>query len=397
MVRQIVWCVVLTGLVVAGCEQRTEKSGPKPGPAGPSPAADAVTEGTPATSPQTGASDAATKADPANSDQPAHEPTKTSAVPPKETAKESPAEPAQPKLDPDQLTKVKALVKEMASEASLERRHAMEELDALGPTALDPYLLAMLQTGTDLEKRGTVAYLIGRVTLENQAQVAALIGFLGATDETLRHNAFQALERVGEQQLLNALPQLIAQAKNGSEDKAYRVRAMRAVAKLGEAARGSTPEILQIAGDASVPELQRAAIDAVAKVAAADEAEKFYVQLLQTSQEVDLRRLAASRLLQTANSEVAVNGLISAFKDSSADVRNEAAKTLVAIGRPAVPFMIKGLEDPDPRVRRCVVQTLGVLTNLANDAVPALKERLKDSDPQVRALAGAALKRIQGR
>ena len=229
------------------------------------------------------------------------------------------------------------------------------------------------------------------------AQVNALIGLLAATDATLRHNAFQALERVSEEQLVAALPQLLAQAKNAAEDKPYRVRAVRAVAKLGEAARSCTPDILALAGDSSVPELQRAAIDAVAKVAATSDAEAFYVQLLQTGSEVDLRRLAANRLMQTANSEVAVNGLIAAFKDASPDVRNEAAKSLVAIGRPGVPYMVKGLADPDPRVRRCVVQTLGVLTSLASEAVPALEDRqANDTDPQVRALAGAALKRIQG-
>ncbi len=390
MFKRVVCGVVLLGLWSAGCEQRKDKPAPAPGPA--------VSE-TPVAAPDNANATPPSEASPAPTQSemttPAKEEPKPDAVPAAEPAKE-PAEPPKPQLDQAQMDKVRALVTEMASDASLERRHASEELDLIGPTALDSYLQVLLESGTDSEKRGTTAYLIGRVTRENVAQVNALIGLLAATDATLRHNAFQALERVSEEQLLTALPQLLAQAKNPAEDKAYRVRAVRTVAKLGEAARSSTPEILALAGDSSVPELQRAAIDAVAKVAATSDAETFYVQLLQTGSEVDLRRLAANRLMQTANSEVAVNGLIAAFKDTSADVRNEAAKTLVAIGRPGVPYMVKGLADPDPRVRRCVAQTLGVLTSLASEAVPALEDRqANDADPQVRALAGAALKRIQ--
>jgi HEAT repeat protein len=388
MVARVVCGVVLLGVLLAGCEQRKEK--PVPGPAVGETPATTTEHAAPTKEPD------ATQTPPAMTEPATAEP-KPDAVPAAEPAQE-PAEPPKPQLDQTQMDKVRALVTEMASDASLERRHASEELDLIGPTALDPYLQALLESGTDIEKRGTTAYLIGRVTRENREQVKALIGLLAAADATLRHNAFQALERVSEEQLVAALPELLAQAKNAAEDKPYRVRAVRAVAKLGEAARNCTPDILQLAGDSSVPELQRAAIDAVAKVAAASDAEAFYLQLLQTGTEVDLRRLAASRLLQTANSEVAVNGLIAAFKDASPDVRNEAAKSLVAIGRPGVPFMVKGLADPDPRVRRCVVQTLGVLTSLASDAVPALEDlQANDADPQVRALAGAALKRIQGK
>lgn len=390
MFRRVVCGVLVLGLCVTGCEQRKEKPAPGPGMSGPPVAAPANSTKTP---------EPAVSPEPTKPEMtaPAKEEPKPGAAPAVEPAKE-PAEPPKPQLDQAQLDNVRKLVTEMASDASVERRHASEELDLIGPTALDPYLQELLDKGTDSEKRGTTAYLIGRVTRENVAQVNSLIGLLATTDATLRHNAFQALERVGEEQLVTALPQLLAQAKNAAEDKAYRVRAVRAVAKLGEAARGSTPEILALAGDSSVPELQRAAIDAVAKVASTSDAEMFYVQLLQTGSEVDLRRLAASRLMQTANSEAAVNGLISAFKDASPDVRNEAAKSLVAIGRPGVPFMVKGLADPDPLVRLRVVQTLSVLTSLASEAVPALENlRANDADPRVRELAGAALKRIQGR
>ncbi len=52
------------------------------------------------------------------------------------------------------------------SDASIERRAAAEGLDAMGPSVVDTYLTAALESGTDAEKRGAAAYLIGRVTCE---------------------------------------------------------------------------------------------------------------------------------------------------------------------------------------------------------------------------------------
>ncbi len=212
----------------------------------------------------------------------------------------------------------------------------------------------------------------------------------------LRHNAFQALEKVSREQLGRALPKLAELAKNIQEDKAYRVRAVRAIAKLGETGTSAVPDLLQLAGDDATPELQRAAFDAIAKVATPAEAESFFLEVLKSNPSMDLRRLAAKRLVQAAISPQSLVGLIAAFNDAEADVRNAAAESLVAIGRPAVSQLIQGLEDPNVQVRRRAAQTLGQLNTLAVEAVPALQERLQDADPQVRGLAAASLKLIQG-
>ena len=166
--------------------------------------------------------------------------------------------------------------------------------------------------------------------------LAALIAALSSTDDVLRHNAFQALEKVSHEQLGRALPKLAELAKNIQEDKAYRVRAVRAIAKLGETGPSAVPDLVRLAGDDANPELQRAAYDAIAKVATPAEAESFFVEVLKSNPSMDLRRLAAKRLVQAAVSPQSLAGLVAAFKDSEADVRNEAANSLVAIGRPAV-------------------------------------------------------------
>ncbi len=302
---------------------------------------------------------------------------------------------AEAALDPSVAATIEPLLAAMASEAGIERQAAAEALDAMGTRAV-PYITAALRTGSDAVKRGAAAYLIGRVTLQDEAAVEALIGALGAADDVLRHNALQAIERLPDQHIGRAAAALAALAQDAQEDPAYRVRAVRAIAKLGAAGRDKMPELRELARDETVPEVQRSAIDAVGKVGAPEEAESFLLEVLKHSPQKDLRMLAARRLIQAVQSPNGVAGLIAAFGDPDADVRNEAIKSLVAIGRPAVPELIKALDDPDVHIRRRAVVTLGKLNTLAVDAVPDLEKKLQDADPEVRKLAAASLKVIRG-
>ena len=297
-------------------------------------------------------------------------------------------------LDPAVMSKVQPLLAHMSSDASVERQAAAASLDEMGATAM-PYVTAALRSGSEAEKRGAAAFLIGRVTLDDEATLEALIEVLSGTDEVLRHSALQAVEKLPEGQLRRALTTLAELAKNPKEDMAYRVRAVRAIAKLGAAGREAVPDLLQLSRDDSTPDLQRSAFDAIAKVATPEASEAFFLEVLKGNSQKDLRRLAATRLVQAAMSPQSVVGLIGAFSDAEADVRNEARAVLLAIGRPAVPQLIQALEDPNVQIRRNVVVTLGKLNTLAVEAVPALKQRLQDADPQVRALTAASLRLIQ--
>jgi len=88
--------------------------------------------------------------------------------------------------------------------------------------------------------------------------------------------------------------------------------------------------------------------------------------------------------------------LIDLVKDKDEGVRTQASQALMAIGRYAVPTMIKGLKHPDKAVRRQSAEMLGKIGYLADDAVPFLKEALQDEDKLTRFKAAAALWKIQG-
>ena len=64
---------------------------------------------------------------------------------------------------------------------------------------------------------------------------------------------------------------------------------------------------------------------------------------------------------------------------------------LNALGRAAVPALVRALDDPHARVRRTAASSLGRIGSPAAEAVPALEARLRDEDRFVRAASAGAL------
>lgn len=77
------------------------------------------------------------------------------------------------------------------------------------------------------------------------------------------------------------------------------------------------------------------------------------------------------------------------FTDSSSSTRNSAVKSLVKLGEPAVPSMIKCLNDPKDEVRRKACDVLGLIGD--ERAVEPLNKKLKDHNKFVRRRAANAL------
>ncbi len=169
-----------------------------------------------------------------------------------------------------------------------------EGLDEMGATAM-PYVTAALRSGTEAEKRGAAAFLIGRVTLQRRRDAG---GTDRGAERRRRRVASQRLagrrETAGRTTAVALCTTLVELAKNTKEDTAYRVRAVRAIAKLGAAGRDAVPDLLQLARDDSTPELQRSAFDAIAKVATPEASEAFFLEVLKSNPQKDLRRLAAT-------------------------------------------------------------------------------------------------------
>ncbi|RMH14246.1 MAG: hypothetical protein D6698_12945 [Gammaproteobacteria bacterium] len=73
----------------------------------------------------------------------------------------------------------------------------------------------------------------------------------------------------------------------------------------------------------------------------------------------------------------------------------EALETLIAIGQPAVPDLIRKISDPDPLVRRRAIYALGEIA--APEALKPLEGIKREPDPRVRAVLHSAIKKIRAR
>ncbi len=75
----------------------------------------------------------------------------------------------------------------------------------------------------------------------------------------------------------------------------------------------------------------------------------------------------------------------------------DAANVLAHIGPPAVPLLLKALENENPRVRAGAAFALGSMRPTQVQALPALRTAIKDRDEQVRLLAALAVQRMDGK
>ncbi|MGI9289304.1 MAG: HEAT repeat domain-containing protein, partial [Pseudomonadales bacterium] len=111
-------------------------------------------------------------------------------------------------------------------------------------------------------------------------------------------------------------------------------------------------------------------------------------------------RDSAFAALENVGSGDALGAIASAAMDSDAWIRSEAATALASGDNETLKeYLVKALDNPDPRVRMSVVEALadvpwGAMTN--QQLVAALNRALKDENPEVRMKAIDSLEEIGG-
>jgi HEAT repeat protein len=88
-------------------------------------------------------------------------------------------------------------------------------------------------------------------------------------------------------------------------------------------------------------------------------------------------------------SDAIIHQLLDRLADRDGLQRQEARERLVAIGRPAVPHLIKALQSPNERVRWEATKALGEIRDPL--AAPALVQTLEDEASAIRWLAAKGL------
>src|SRR4028118_533274 len=115
------------------------------------------------------------------------------------------------------------------------------------------------------------------------------------------------------------------------------------------------------------------------------------IEKLKTNDEMELE--AAIKKLRKIG-EPAIPALMKALQDKNLQVRRSAADLLRQIGPPAIPALAKALKNSDANVRSIAAYVLGNIGAKAQTALPQLIPLLQDSNAKVRSSAASALGRI---
>jgi HEAT repeat protein len=106
-----------------------------------------------------------------------------------------------------------------------------------------------------------------------------------------------------------------------------------------------------------------------------------------------VRKASVEAVLAHPDRDAAIDGLVAALRDeANAGKRNSAVEALVRLGAAAVPTLLGRVGDPDPEIRKVVVDVLGEIGD--RRTVPALVGVLADGEGNVRTSGAEALGKI---
>jgi HEAT repeat protein len=120
------------------------------------------------------------------------------------------------------------------------------------------------------------------------------------------------------------------------------------------------------------------------------------IQELKEGDDANRAEAAEALGLLGPNGKTALPALLLALRDEYELVRQNALRSIIAIGpdATATQALTDSLKDSDNLVRALSANALGQLGPLARQSVPALREALKDRDEDVQKEAADALKAI---
>lgn len=215
--------------------------------------------------------------------------------------------------------------------------------------------------------------------------IPSLIEALRDDDRMVGHHAEQALRKIGPASL-SALDGML-------EDSHFEAphRAAHAIVWMGPAAAPTIIKVLQeyrpdawnrlyeVSNISNLPDETKAAL-----------VPKLIELFTHPDIEVQIRAMLYMGYMKPA-SHTALPHIVQALKGNTI-LRDKSARVLYGIGYAATPFLVQALQDPDPEVRRFVVQMLTSPAFSRNEVVHGLQQVCAgDSSPAIRQQAKTIL------
>ncbi|MCZ6591904.1 MAG: HEAT repeat domain-containing protein, partial [Alphaproteobacteria bacterium] len=226
--------------------------------------------------------------------------------------------------------------------------------------------------------QGEAARALVDLAKNGAAIVDLLVPRLRSSDPTIRGNAANLISRIGISHAA-AIPILIDMAANDA-DFTVRIDAVDALGAMGADALDSVPLLIAILEDSRIAQpvgirryIKSSAAVALGKIG--PEAEAAIPALSAQLKDNRSRHLAARAILQIGNPEESFPLLLQMHANDDERVRANAIAAIGSIGTraaPAVPDLIKLLQDPSEIVRTSAVRSLGRMGPVAAPAIPPL-------------------------
>ena len=257
---------------------------------------------------------------------------------------------------------------------------------------------------SELVRQAAATALGGKLAKVADGQVRALAAALKDKHEGTRRAAAETLRNIGKP-AEDAVPQLIAVAKDTTADRFSRVYAVQVISNWGKEDKGTSPALIAVVGDkAALIPVGQAAADGLGRLGGDDPVTVEALGQLLESGPPELRRSAAVALGQLgARAAPAWSAIKKTLEDRKGDSTSRyplihAAATVAKQHADAVPLLAKLAQADDAAENRlAAIQELGELGAAADNAVPVLQDIAKgDARATLREAAQAALKKIKG-
>ena len=222
-----------------------------------------------------------------------------------------------------------------------------------------------------------------------------LIKAVGAGDKLSRRSIVGTLASIGP--TAAAIPKLNESLK----DSYYGARSAAAagLGRIGAAAKGSVPKLIDMAKSDDSNDVRLQAAVALLKIAPENTNAHPHVLAILNSEDRDSRSTIVRRLGDLGTKgEFAVPALTNTLNDDYAAARANAARALGQIGpasEPAIPQLIELLSDESSNARRRAIGALGELGPLAKAALPKLQEIESGKNRSLAKSATAAIAKIK--
>lgn len=311
-------------------------------------------------------------------------------------------------MGPDGKAGVPSLLPLLESEDEELRREAFIALATIGPDAKSavPELMKMLRESKDELSRAGAAYVLGNVG--EQSCVPALKSILTESNEsdpdqrTLRAAAWALviLQPESAENAGLALPHLISALH--SERSLARREGLAAISRLDKHNQAAAPAILELARNDRDPGVRSEAFHTLGLLQMiSNDALPVAVAALE-SDDPEIRNSATFVLGRMGTrAKVVAARLKSGTREGTELDRILAAWALARVAPSdehnalAVPFMLKAMRYPNPKIRAEAVITLGVIGTKNAEIRSALHEATADTDENVANAAREALVKLR--